>query len=425
MTPLISNTNSAVRTQTFGEDSVLQEAKNIISLTNVETPLKGGLNTPLVSGEDRAGTPAATPNVVLKTPLRTPGGSAANQTPFHGTAATPMRQQSSDSDIIEQRRNLEVGLSMLPKPSNDYEIVLPDEEVEEPIQESSLAPDQADLDEQREIQKNRDKEAELKKRSQAVQRKLPLPLYGNLSLLKPQGKNDPQLTELQRAEELIKKEMMTMLHHDLLYVENDEERKKKSKNYEAQIYTYAKNHPMEDFDEESLKEAGKVLSAEMDIVKTGMRHGDITLDAFNQVWSECYSQLLYLPNHKRYTRASLASKKERIESLDKKLEKNRSIMTKEAKKAAKIEKKLKIILGGYQSRAASMTKQLAEAHELIEQLTIELETFKVLREHELKSMPSRVKILQEDVKDQMERESNLQDGYGSLLGKREDLMANK
>ena len=56
-------------------------------------------------------------------------------------------------------------------------------------------------------------------------------------------------------------------------------------------------------------------------------------------------QVLFLPGQQRYTRASLASKKDRIESADKKLEMNRNHMTREAKNAAKLEKKLKVLLG--------------------------------------------------------------------------------
>lgn len=86
----------------------------------------------------------------------------------------------------------------------------------------------------------------------------------------------------------------------------------------------------------------------MEVVKQGMNHGELSLDSFTQVWSECLGQVLFLPNQNRYTRANLASKKDRIESLEKKLEQNRGHMTKEAKKAGRMEKKIKIILGGYQ-----------------------------------------------------------------------------
>lgn len=58
--------------------------------------------------------------------------------------------------------------------------------------------------------------------------------------------------------------------------------------------------------------------------------------------------MLFLPSQNRYTRANLASKKDRLESLEKRLDQNRSHMTREAKRAAKMEKKLKVLTGGYQ-----------------------------------------------------------------------------
>jgi len=54
-----------------------QEAQNIMALTNVDTPLKGGLNTALHESDFSGATPQqrvmATPNTVLGTPFRTPG----------------------------------------------------------------------------------------------------------------------------------------------------------------------------------------------------------------------------------------------------------------------------------------------------------------------------------------------------------------
>lgn len=80
-----------------------------MALSNVETPLKGGLNTPLIepdfSGTLPKGDLMPTPNTVLATPFRTPGGSLADNTPFRGTpkvgktpgnvAATPVRDKLS------------------------------------------------------------------------------------------------------------------------------------------------------------------------------------------------------------------------------------------------------------------------------------------------------------------------------------------
>jgi len=48
-----------------------------MALTNVDTPLKGGLNTPLHESDFSGATPQqralATPNTVLGTPFMTPG----------------------------------------------------------------------------------------------------------------------------------------------------------------------------------------------------------------------------------------------------------------------------------------------------------------------------------------------------------------
>lgn len=52
----------------------LQEAQNLMALTNVDTPLKGGLNTPLHESDFSGVTPqrqlVQTPNTVLSTPFR-------------------------------------------------------------------------------------------------------------------------------------------------------------------------------------------------------------------------------------------------------------------------------------------------------------------------------------------------------------------
>lgn len=67
-------------------------------------------------------------------------------------------------------------------------------------------------------------------------------------------------------------------------------------------------------------QAHSLLEHEMEYVKQKMTHGDLSADAYKQVWEQCYSQVLYLPSQQRYTRANLATKKERIESLEKRLE---------------------------------------------------------------------------------------------------------
>jgi hypothetical protein len=84
------------------QDKILQEAQNIMALQNTDTPLKGGVNTPLHNdGGDFSGiTPQreviATPNTVLTTPYRTREGQVGltpGQTPSRTPGQTPVRDK--------------------------------------------------------------------------------------------------------------------------------------------------------------------------------------------------------------------------------------------------------------------------------------------------------------------------------------------
>ena len=58
-------------------DTLLQEAQNLITLTQADTPLAGGINEPLHETSFEGVTPRRqqiqTPNMIISTPFRTPG----------------------------------------------------------------------------------------------------------------------------------------------------------------------------------------------------------------------------------------------------------------------------------------------------------------------------------------------------------------
>lgn len=56
----------------------------------------------------------------------------------------------------------------------------------------------------------------MKLRSQSLQRGFPRPHDVNISVLRPLA-DDVRITDLQKAEELIKREMVTMFHFDALH----------------------------------------------------------------------------------------------------------------------------------------------------------------------------------------------------------------
>ncbi|XP_056419917.1 cell division cycle 5-like protein [Hyla sarda] len=455
----VANNSIALRTPKTpaAQDRILQEAQNLMALTNVDTPLKGGLNTPLHESDFSGVTPqrqvVQTPNTVLSTPFRTPSQSSEGLTPRGGMTpkpvigATPGRTPLRDKLNInpedgsvdyndptyikhlerESQEQLRLGLMSLPAPKNDFEIVLPENaerELEEREQEDSFIEDASDVEAQKQALRDAQRAKELKQRHKAVQKALPRPSEVNETVLRP-ANVEPPLTDLQKSEEMIKKEMTTMLHHDSLhhpYGDNAGGKKAKAPGAvptSVEHVAYLEQNSYDKFTEDELQHAEELLQQEMEVVKQGMGHGDLSLDAYNQVWEECYSQVLYLPGQGRYTRANLASKKDRIESLEKRLEVNRGHMTAEAKRAAKMEKKLKILLGGYQSRAMGLIKQLNEIWDQYEQANLELKTFEELKKHEDIAIPRRIASLKEDVQRQEERERELQQRFAELLLEKE------
>uniref|UniRef100_A0A8C7HY84 Cell division cycle 5 like n=1 Tax=Oncorhynchus kisutch TaxID=8019 RepID=A0A8C7HY84_ONCKI len=449
-----SLTNSAMATglrtpkTPAAQDKILQEAQNLMALTNVDTPLKGGLNTPLHQSDFSGVTPqrqaVQTPNTVLTTPFRTPGpGSEGSMTPQGGLTPkgpgtvtpgvtpgrTPLRDKlniNTEEQLAdpayqrESREQLKLGLMSLPVPKNDFEIVLPENaetQLEEMETETGYIEDASEIELRRQAVRDAEREKELKLRHTAVQRTLPRPSEVNESILRPMG-TDP-LSELQHAEEMIKKEMITMLHFDCLHhPPANQQVWPSSTSNNAEHIPYPRN----------VKICLKCIndqSQEMEVVRAGMGHGDLSMEAYSQVWEECYGQVLYLSAQSRYTRANLASKKDRIDSLEKKLEINRGHMTCEARRAARLERRLKVLLGGYQSRAVGLLKQHGELWEQVEQAATELHTFTELKKQEDTAIPRRQEALREDVERQQEREKELQQRYGDLLLEKDALLSAK
>ena len=55
--------------------------------------------------------------------------------------------------------------------------------------------------------------------------------------------------------------------------------------------TFLDRRPYESFTEEDCAEADALLKKEMEVVKGGMGHGELSIDSYTQVWEECYAQV--------------------------------------------------------------------------------------------------------------------------------------
>jgi len=428
------------------QDSVLNQAYNLNVLSTAQTPLLGGSNTPLmdVSNEksrSAGGLIMATPNTLYNTPYRTPtnaNNEGATPSTVHGSTTdfnvgiTPVRDRLNINteeilfdDQMKQRevkQQLRHNLSRLPKPKNDYEIVLPgtggQANEDEQMDVSSVNDeDQADIDQRKRDVKRRQQEEHFKRQTQVVQRNLPRPNDINLTILRPANTEGP-ISDLQKAEELIKQEMLVLLHYDAVNNSVANSSINRSKDFS----TYLDKHPYEEFSDTDLAAARALLDSEMNLVKKTMGHGEINVDVYSKVWDECYSQVLFLPSKNRFTRANAASKKDRIESAEQKLELNRNFMALEAKRAAKLEKKLKTLLGGYQGRGQALIKALTDVYDQIDQTHVEATTFDLLRQNEVLAIPKRIQSFTEDVARQEERERELQRRFQELYEERESLL---
>jgi len=148
-----------------------------MALTHVDTPLKGGLNTELQNVDFNSVTPQrqliTTPNTILGTPL-TQTANDGFQTPQSDRSVikpgmvtpTPLRDQlsinrtdSMEVDVIntpqamknyqhQVKEQLKAGLSMLPQPKNDFEIVVPEDQPEDEETEiqKDFVEDQSDIE---------------------------------------------------------------------------------------------------------------------------------------------------------------------------------------------------------------------------------------------------------------------------------------
>jgi pre-mRNA-splicing factor CDC5/CEF1 len=105
------------------QDTILTEAQNLLSLTNIETPLKGGLNTPLHESatEMNGATPVhknlTTPNTMFQTPFRTPHGEISatpSRTPLHN-GTTPSAASNGGNMLPPGQTPIRDRLSINPE----------------------------------------------------------------------------------------------------------------------------------------------------------------------------------------------------------------------------------------------------------------------------------------------------------------------
>ncbi|XP_015772180.1 PREDICTED: cell division cycle 5-related protein-like [Acropora digitifera] len=359
------------------------EAQNILALSNVDTPLKGGMNTPLKESNFEGVTPKhqaiQTPNMMLTTPYRTPQG-AAGEGATPRMAGTPHR---SGGGITPGRASVRDKLN-----------INPEEALMEEYENGYGA-----------------------KQQQVMKNQIIIGFFIVLFLPTQQRYTRAALaSKKDRLESLEKRLELNRTH----MTEDAKRAAKIEKKLKVLLGGYQSRGVGLTKQINDLYEQVEQAHTEKETFRS-LREHELRAIPKRLEFPRFRFDVLFLPTQQRYTRAALASKKDRLESLEKRLELNRTHMTEDAKRAAKIEKKLKVLLGGYQSRGVGLTKQINDLYEQVEQAHTEKETFRSLREHELRAIPKRLESLREDVSRQTDREHQLQSRYSNLLYERDAL----
>ncbi|KAL5837699.1 hypothetical protein ACOSQ3_014868 [Xanthoceras sorbifolium] len=448
MTPL----RTPQRTPAGKGDAIMMEAENLARMRESQTPLLGGENPELHPSDFSGVTPKKkdiqTPNPML-TPSATPGG--VGLTPRTGVTpardgysfgatpkGTPIRDElhiNEDMDMhdgaklrqADLRRNLRSGLSNLPQPKNEYQIVFqpPSEENEEP--EEKIEEDMSDRLARAKAEEEARQQALLRKRSKVLQRELPRPPVASLelirnSLLRADGDKSSFVppTSIEQADEMIRKELLTLLEHDNAKYPTEEKVEKKKKGGKRSANGPAVHVPMiEDFEDDELKEANDLIKDEAQYLRVAMGHENESIDEFVEAHNTCLNDLMYFPTRNAYGLASVAGNLEKLAALQNEFEIVKKKMDDDKEKALHLEKKVKLLTQGYEKRAENLRIQIQSTVKQMETAGTELECFQALQKQEQLAASNRINGLWEEVQKQKELERKLQNRYGDLSAKLE------
>ncbi|KAI9883982.1 MAG: ubiquitin-protein ligase peroxin 12 [Watsoniomyces obsoletus] len=409
------NTATPIRTPLAPpqEDHIANEIRNIRALTQTQSSLLGGENTPLHEGSGSTGFDGITPRtqqVSTPNPLATPfrqAGAGVGATPVNGpaTGATPLRTPRDNFAINEDgtmqivgstpkeikmrevaaRQRVQQGFASLPKPKEtDWELELPEEQQEHISKEPELEEDAAERDRRNNERRLAAERALFRRQTQVIQKALPRPSVVDIDSLKKNAADvqDPY-------ERLVAEEMATLIANDAVKYPNGGAKMRGS------------SKPLEEFSEEALNKARMEIVLEQPDQSAAEAGRE-----FQHAWEEVHDSGK-LPGLAGYGEDEVDEHQLMMEAFDNIQE---SLMN-EAEKGNKIEKKLALHLGGYQQRAKTLRQKIVQAAEALDEAKISLDTFKTLQISEEAALPRRLESLRAEVEFVARREREAQELY--------------
>ena len=433
----------------------MAEARNLRNMVTAQTPLLGDENTPLhPTGASGTGFESATPQHQvsftpnpLATPYRAADPSNVEVTPRESgqIGATPLRTPMRDNLSINpgdefpsgvqtprenrmresaSKRALRSGFMSLPKPENNFELMVPEDEEDETAQQPMREEDATERDARIKRAREEEERKALARRSRAVKLELPRPanvdverLLNDLRL--DDGESPPDIAP---AQNLVDAELVQLLHHDSLTYPLPGTSHPGGTKSSYQV-------PHDDDMDKARRDIQRELASSLgfpDANEEQTRQGVAALTKSEEVDEECgwpsiRSRLAFDPKQRRYVDPTSLSPDDRIEGYSVLLNESRELMAREASKVAKAEKKLNVTLGGYQMRSKALVQKMADLFGELQRGQVDYESFSRLRINENASGPARVESLKEEVDKLARREKTLQDRYAELVSERRDV----
>lgn len=357
-----------------------------------------------------------------QTPLRTPRDSLAINTDdgLSSFGQTPRDERLRLQDV---RSQLKQGFMSLPQPKNEFELILPEEdEVEEADPEVAAAmriEDRTEREAALEKIRQVEKDKVLARRSQAVKRGLPRPIDFDaaiyLAALDKSRLEEPAVEEgnagRAEAERLVAIEMVRLLEHDSI-------------TYPVAGSSRAGGgvSSLPAFADDDLAAARQLVRDELAQAvglpgasdKVLQRAVSLAASEFDASWRPAYDSLTFDAETGRMVPSSSLADDARLAGLAAQLDLSRAHMVRESAKAAKVEKKLGVTLGGYRARSTVLAKSLSDAYDDLARSRVELLSFDRLATNEDGAILRRTEALREEVVRLERREREGQDRFREL-----------
>jgi pre-mRNA-splicing factor CDC5/CEF1 len=311
----------------------------------------------------------------------------------------------------------------LPKPENNFELLVPEDE-EDADAVNGLVLSEEDAAERDARLKRKQEEGERKmlaRRSQSIQLALPRPANIDLERLLQDLNLGREEASSDEAQHLIDTELALLLQHDSIahpvpgtsrpggtrstyIIPTDEDVA------DAKAQIHLELAASLGFPDASVAQTKAGLAA--------LAHSEEVTEM--STWAHRRQQLVYETTSKCWLEPSKLSAPQRVAGYTTQLEDSRDLMSGEANKASKSEKKLGVTLGGYQARSIALAKRITDAFEELQKTKVDLESFSRLHFNETAAGPRRVSALKEEVEKLELREKMLQEKYAELDSERRE-----